>query len=101
MQHAQLCSTWTTIFFMLKQLCSKLHKHNSILTHADKGKIIIIVNNGISRQKKIIISFLIENLYHFLFLPREPTGIYQKQLVKLFIRRHSNRQTYVGVSKSS
>jgi hypothetical protein len=76
--------------YVLQQLHNTLHKHNSILTHADKGKMIIVVNN-MSRQK--ISSFLIENQCQFLFLPRDPSGIYQKQLVKLFIRYHSNSQT--------
>jgi hypothetical protein len=77
--------------YVLKQLSSKLHKHNLILRHADKRKIIIIVNKVTSRQK--IGSFLIENQCQFLFLPRDPTGMYQKQLVKVFIKHHFNRQT--------
>jgi len=73
-----------------KQLRNILHKHNSILTHADKVKMIIIVNN-MSYQK--FSSFLIANQCQFLFLPRDPNGIYQKQLVKFFSRQHSNSQT--------
>jgi len=51
----------------------------------------IIVNNDMSRQK--IIFLLIENQRQFLFLPRDPTGIYQKLLNILFIRHHANRKT--------
>jgi hypothetical protein len=37
--------------YELKQLRNKLQKHNSILTHSNKGKMTIIVNNDTSQQK--------------------------------------------------
>jgi len=63
---------------VLKQLHKKLHRHNLIVTNADKGKTAVITDINMYQQK--INTFFREN--HFFLLPQDPTSIYLIPLKK-------------------
>lgn len=67
---------YTYNIYVLKQLYKKLHRHNLIVTNADKGKMVVITDNDMCQQK--INTFFREN--HFFLLPQDPTSIYHKQI---------------------
>ena len=63
----------------LRQLRNKLKSHNAIVTHADKGKTIVIINTNEYDNK--INQFLHDNNFHTLH--KDPTNKYQKQIINI------------------
>jgi ABC-type phosphonate transport system ATPase subunit len=64
--------------YVLKKLNQKLATENAIITHADKGKTIVIINAEEYSQK--INTFVTAN--NFNTLTRDPTDKYQKLIIK-------------------
>jgi hypothetical protein len=61
--------------YVLKQLRKKLHACILIVTQADKGKTIVIID--VNMYQKKVSNFVADN--QFLTLPKDLTGMYQKQ----------------------
>jgi hypothetical protein len=63
----------------MRKIRNKLQQHNLIITKADKGKTIVIINKNTLIQKTE--EFLKDN--HFTQLQKDPTEKFQKQLQQI------------------
>ena len=75
--------------YIMKELNKKLNKENAIITQADKGKTIVIINYEEYAEK--VHHFLTDN--NFKTLTKDPTNKYQKQIQKTI------QQSYLIIDK--